>query len=67
LFNDRLEDIQIGLAKDRKVLGFINQRVMDLQYMADYYPEDRRVSVNLPFLPFVHHQSADINQVILSQ
>jgi len=43
LFNDRLEDIQIGLAKDRKVLGFINQRVMDLQYMADYYPEDRRV------------------------
>ncbi len=43
LFNDRLEDIQVGLAQDRRVLGFINQRVQELKYMADYYPEDRRV------------------------
>ena len=43
LFNDRLEDIQVGLAQDRRVLGFINQRVQELKYMADYYPKDRRV------------------------
>ena len=43
LFNDRLEDIQVSLAQDRRVLGFINQRVQELKYMADYYPEDRRV------------------------
>ena len=43
LFNDRLEDIQVGLAQDRRVLGFINQRVQELKYMAGYYPQDRRV------------------------
>ncbi len=43
LFNERLEDIQIGLAQDRRVLGFINQRVQDLKFMADYYPEDRLI------------------------
>ena len=43
LFNDRLEDVQVGLAQDRRVLGFINQRVQELKYMADYYSQDRRV------------------------
>jgi hypothetical protein len=43
LFNDRLQDIQVGLVQDRRVLGFVNQRLQDLKYMADYYPEDRRV------------------------
>ena len=43
LFNDRLDDIQIGMAQDRRVLGFINQRVQELKYMSDYYPQDRRV------------------------
>ena len=43
LFNDRLEDVQIGPALDRRVLGFINQRVQELKYMADYCPQDRRV------------------------
>ena len=43
LFNDRLEDIQIGLAQDRRILGFINQRIRDMKLKADYYPEDRRI------------------------
>jgi len=43
LFNDRLEDIQIGLAQDRRVLGFINQRIKELKYLTDYRPSDRRL------------------------
>ena len=43
LFNDRLEDIQIGLAKDRKVLGFINQRVLDYKFIADDDQGDARI------------------------
>ena len=43
LFNERLEDIRIGLAQDRRVLGFINQRVQDLKCMVDYDPQDRRI------------------------
>lgn len=43
LFNDHLEDIQIGLAQDRRILGYINQRIQELKYISDYYPEDRRV------------------------
>ena len=43
LFNERLEDIQIGLAQDRRILGFINQRVQELKFMTDYYPEDRLI------------------------
>jgi hypothetical protein len=42
LFNERLENIQIAPAQDRRVLGFINQRVQDAQFMADDDPEDRR-------------------------
>ena len=43
LFNDRLEDIQIGLAKDRKVLGFINQRALDYKFIADDDQGDARI------------------------
>ena len=43
LFNERLEDIQVGLAQDRRILGFINQRVQELKFTADYHPQDRRV------------------------
>jgi len=43
LFNRRAESVQIGLAKDRRVLGFINQRVKEMAYMADYEPQDRRI------------------------
>ena len=43
LFNERLNDIQIGLARDRRLLGFISQRMQELKYMAQYYPQDRRV------------------------
>ncbi len=43
LFNDRLENIQIGLAKDRKVLGFINQRVLDYKFIADDDQGDARI------------------------
>lgn len=43
LFNDRLESINIGRAKDRRILGFMNQRAKEMKFMADYYPEDRRI------------------------
>ena len=43
LFNDRLENIQIGQAKDRKVLGFINQRVLDYKFIADNDQSDARI------------------------
>ena len=35
LFNERLEVVKIVAAQDRRVLGFINQRVMDAQFRAD--------------------------------
>lgn len=44
LFYSRLEDIQIGPGRDRRIQGFINQRVLDLQFIADDDPQDRRVS-----------------------
>ena len=43
LFNARLENIQIGQAKDRKVLGFINQRVLDYKFIADDDQSDARI------------------------
>ncbi len=43
LFNDRLGDIQVDLAQDRRVLGFINQRVKELKILGDYRPDDRRI------------------------
>ena len=43
LFNERLDDVRIGLAQDRRILGFINQRVREMKFMADFYPEDRRI------------------------
>jgi len=43
LFNEHLEDIKIGLAQDSRILGFMNQRVKEMKFMADHYPEDRRI------------------------
>lgn len=43
LFNERLENIQVGRTIDRKIVSLINRRVFELGYMNDYYPEDRRV------------------------
>ena len=40
LFNQQLEDVRIGLAKDRRILGFINQRVREMKFMADFYPSE---------------------------
>ena len=42
LFNQRLETVQIGLARDRRILGFINQRVKDAQFRTDYDFDDLR-------------------------
>ncbi|MBF0387989.1 MAG: hypothetical protein HQL20_09085 [Candidatus Omnitrophica bacterium] len=42
LFNSRLEDVQIGLAQDRRVQGFINQRVKEAQFTTDYDFDDPR-------------------------
>lgn len=44
LFNARMDHIQFGISQDRSILGFINQRVLDLQFIADGDPQDRRVS-----------------------
>jgi hypothetical protein len=43
LFNDRLENIQIGRTGDRKIVSLINRRVFELQCLGDYHPDDRRV------------------------
>jgi hypothetical protein len=43
LFNDRLENIQIGWTIDRKIVSLINRRVWELGYLGGYFPEDRRV------------------------
>lgn len=43
LFNDRLEDIHISVAQDRRTLGFINNRVQELKYMVESDPQDRRL------------------------
>ncbi len=43
LFNEHLGGIQIGLAQDRRVLGYMNEQIKEVKFMADYYPEDRRI------------------------
>jgi len=43
LFNERLEDIQIGRTIDRKTVSLINRRLFELGCIGDYYPDDRRV------------------------
>lgn len=42
LFNERLETVRIGLAQDRRILGFMNQRIKDAQFRTDYEDGDRR-------------------------
>lgn len=43
LFNERLEDIQIGKTTDRSIVSLINRRLFELNYLGDYDPNDRRV------------------------
>ncbi len=43
LFNERLENIQIGRTVDRKIVSLINRRIFELQCLGDYHPDDRRV------------------------
>ena len=43
LFNERLQDIQIGRTVDRSIVSLINRRVLELQCIGDYHPDDRLI------------------------
>jgi hypothetical protein len=43
LFNERMNTIRIERAHDRRILGFINQRVLDLKCLSDYDPRHRNL------------------------
>lgn len=42
LFNERQETMEIGPATDRRILGFINHRIRDVQLRTDYDFDDPR-------------------------
>ncbi|MBI3601506.1 MAG: hypothetical protein HY209_01220 [Candidatus Omnitrophica bacterium] len=43
LFNEHLENIQIGRTIDRKIVSLVNRRLFELGCTGDYHPDDRRV------------------------
>ena len=43
LFNERWENVQVGRTVDRKIVSLINRRVLELQCLGDYRPNDKRV------------------------